>query len=143
MYVSNVIADSFKIWHPGERILISAGYGTGKTSFAAGPLAKHAREHGKRDCAILNAVKAGVLYEDMILEALGLGYDTDRQGSEAEDRMNEARRWLELHAGQAVDTAELAEILATRPKGHRGCICVQMLLSPLSGRLISEGNYCL
>ena len=41
MYVSNVIADSFKIWHPGERILISAGCGTGKTSFATGPLAEH------------------------------------------------------------------------------------------------------
>lgn len=34
--------------------------------------------------------------------------------------MNEARRWLELHAGQAVDTAELADILAVKAKGHRG-----------------------
>ena len=83
-------------------------------------LVQTALAHAERACAIHDAVRAGVPYEDMILEALGLGFDTERQGSEAEDRMDEARKWLELHVGQAVDTAELADILAVKAKGHRG-----------------------
>ena len=75
--------------------------------------------HAERACAIMDAVEAGVLYEDMILEALGLA-GTDKTGSEAEDRMEEARKWLDMHAGQAVDTSELSDILAIRTKGHRG-----------------------
>lgn len=75
--------------------------------------------HAERACAIMDAVEAGVLYEDLILSALGLA-GTDRTGSEAEDRTEEARKWLDLHAGQAVDTAELAEILSIKAKGHRG-----------------------
>ena len=85
-------------------------------------LVQTALAHAERACAIEDAVRAGVPYEDMILEALGLADDTDRQGSEAEDRMEEARRWLELHAGQAVDTAVLSDILAVKAKGHRGYV---------------------
>ena len=47
MYVSDLIADSYRTWRPGERILVSAGCGTGKTSFAVGPLAEYARVEGR------------------------------------------------------------------------------------------------
>ena len=47
MYVCDLIADSFKTWQPGEHILISAGCGTGKTTFAVGVLAEYARAKGK------------------------------------------------------------------------------------------------
>lgn len=83
-------------------------------------LVQTALAHAERACAIEDAVRAGVPYEDMVIEALGLEADSDRQGSEAEDRMEEARKWLDCHAGQAVDTAELADILAIKAKGHRG-----------------------
>ena len=56
----------------------------------------------------------------MVIEALGLAPDSDRQGDESKDRLEEARKWLDMHAGQAVDTAELAEILSIKAKGHRG-----------------------
>lgn len=83
-------------------------------------LVQTALAHAERACAIEDAVRAGVPYEDMVIEALGLGYDTDRQADEAADRLEEARKWLDMHAGQAVDTAELADILAVKAKGHRG-----------------------
>ena len=82
-------------------------------------LVQTALAHAERACAIMDAVEAGIPYESLILSALGLA-GTDKTGSEAEDRMEEARKWLDMHAGQAVDTDELAAILATRPKGHRG-----------------------
>ena len=96
--------------------------------------------HAERACAILDAVKAGISYEDMILEALGLS-GTDRQGSEAEDRTEEARKWLELHAGQAVDTAELSDILAAKAKGHRGYVKslqgLNVLIEDLGYRIVT------
>lgn len=76
--------------------------------------------HAERACAIEDAVRAGVPYEDIVIEALGLAPDSDRQGDESKDRLEEARKWLDMHAGQAVDTAELAEILSIKAKGHRG-----------------------
>lgn len=81
-------------------------------------LVQTALAHAERACAIMDAVEAGIPYEDLILSALGLS--EDRTGSEAEDRMEEARKWLDMHAGQAVDTSELSDILAIRTKGHRG-----------------------
>ena len=83
-------------------------------------LVQTALAHAERACAIEDAARAGVPYEDMIIEALGLEVDSDRQGDESKDRLEEARKWLDCHAGQAVDTAELAEILSIKAKGHRG-----------------------
>ena len=104
-------------WEKDTRILRLSHDAPGREHLE---LVQTALAHAERACAIEDAVMAGVAYEDMILEALGLGYDTDRQGSEAEDRMEEARKWLDMHAGQAVDTAELSDILAVKAKGHRG-----------------------
>ena len=47
MYVADIINGDFRTWRPGERILLSAGCGTGKTSFAVGPLAEYARTEGR------------------------------------------------------------------------------------------------
>lgn len=97
--------------------------------------------HAERACAIEDAVRAGVPYEDMVIEALGLTPDSDRQGSEAEDRMEEARKWLDCHAGQAVDTAELSDILAAKAKGHRGYVKslqgLNILIEDLGYRIVT------
>lgn len=104
-------------------------------------LVQTALAHAERACAIEDAVRAGVPYEDMVIEALGLTPDSDRQGSEAEDRMEEARRWLGLHAGQAVDTAELSDILAVKAKGHRGYVKslqgLNVLIEDLGYRIVT------
>ena len=57
-------------------------------------LVQTALAHAERACAIEDAARAGVPYEDMIIEALGLEVDSDRQGDESKDRLEEARKWL-------------------------------------------------
>ena len=103
-------------------------------------LVQTALAHAERACAIMDAVEAGVLYEDLILSALGLA-GTDRTGSEAEDRTEEARKWLDMHAGQAVDTAELSDILAVKAKGHRGYVKslqgLNILIEDLGYRIVT------
>lgn len=104
-------------WEKDTRILRLSNAAPGHERLE---IVQTAMAHAERACAIEDAVRAGVPYEDMVIEALGLDVDSDRQGSEAEDRLEEARKWLDCHAGQAVDTAELADILAIKAKGHRG-----------------------
>ena len=106
-------------WEKDTRILRLSHDAPGREHLE---LVQTALAHAERACAIEDAVRAGVAYEDMVIEALGLIPDSDRQADEAADRLEEARKWLDCHAGQAVDTAVLSDILAVKAKGHRGYV---------------------
>ena len=125
-------------WEKSTRILRLAHTPVGQEYVE---VADTALAHAMRASAILDAVSAGVSYKDLVTDALGLS-DTDRQADEMDDRMEDAKRWLALRVGQAINTDDLSQILAIRSKGHRGYVKnptkLDRIIKPLGYAILME-----
>ena len=105
-------------WEKSTRILRLAHTPVGQEYVE---VANTALAHAMRSSAIFDAVSAGVSYRSLITDALGLS-GTDRQADEMDDRLEDAKRWLEMRIGHAINTDDLSQILAVRSNGHSGYV---------------------